>query len=144
MSALVCRQVNAFILHETYYGRELREQLDFRLELIDAMLRMAGVDTRVLLAQRARRLMPGGAPRPVTDDVIAHCPMVIPPHKKKETGEPVTSARECVRCRHEDGVRHETGMMCGSCNVALCVRAERNCFREYHLARKEGGDGDAE
>jgi hypothetical protein len=127
-------QVNAFILHETYYQRDLNDQFEFRLTLIDAMLREAGIDTAALMASRRRRSTPA---RPlVTEEAVQHSAVMIPHHAKRGTGDLVSTRRVCVYCSSVRGERHETTIMCVACDAALCV-SERDCFRLYHVKQAQ-------
>ncbi|XP_028419488.1 piggyBac transposable element-derived protein 4-like [Perca flavescens] len=40
--------------------------------------------------------------------------------------------RTCVHCRKTKQVRQSTPWKCMECDVALCVIADRNCFRDWH------------
>ena len=128
--------MNAFILHETFYERlPLRDQLEFRLQLIDQVLQHAGVDVDTLLQRRRQRT--AGAPRfnPAT---VKHLPRRYKDHVSSTTGALTKTARQCVHCKDVRGERHETLYYCSCCQVALCVTvADRECFYEYHMAMEE-------
>ena len=124
-------QVNAFILHETFYERlPLRDQLEFRLQLIDQVLQYAGVDVDTVLQKKRQRT--AGAPR-FNPASVAHLPRRLCDHVSSTTGATTESYKECVHCKATGRGRRETSLYCTGCNVALCVGV-RDCFYEYHVA----------
>ncbi|KAG9335119.1 hypothetical protein JZ751_005682 [Albula glossodonta] len=44
----------------------------------------------------------------------------------------------CVLCTKEKK-RNKTIWKCESCNVALCITADRNCYKEWHKKKREPG-----
>jgi len=113
-------QVNAFILHQTKYGRALTDQLAFRLQLIDELLEEAGIDVRALRPLRVR-FRPVTAVASEQRGVALHSVAELP---VSDTGRRLM--RSCIHCK-ENGERRETAYFCLGCKVSLCIP----CFAQY-------------
>ncbi len=128
--AYVCDvlQVNAFILHEYACGQTpLREQLEFRLRLVDQMLALGGA--RVGQPVRKRR---------VVSPVVAEGAVFVPPAPPADAvGNHIITAAPATHCGQNYHAccfcsvptkRVRTGFYCSSCLVYLCAA----CFAPYH------------
>ena len=116
--------INAFIVSRLYKdSRDLRNQLNFRLELIQELLSRGKAQTVAGGVARKKRnkseiYKPAvGAAAGLGDDsrLLKHLPAVM------------KSSQRCAVCSI-----HKSKFMCLACKSAFCLKAERNCFLAYH------------
>lgn len=106
---------NAYILHcDISFSNEEKpmSHKDFQAELVS---QLCGVDSTGVPMKRS------------TDHVPVPIAMVTDASQKATQGR-----RTCQRCLQVEKKRKMTPWKCQSCDVALCLIVDRNCFAEWH------------
>ena len=128
--------INGFVMYQLRSGtRQMRDQLGFRLQLVDCLL----AASTTLMAVPRGPVSPEAA-------VTPHRPSA-PKRKRQERDKElppgrlvgqhlpvVTSERKrCVYCHYTGASRDGTvSTMCNTCGIHLCIMSGRNCFILYH------------
>lgn len=106
---------NAYILHCDISNTQQVPHMthkNFQSELVS---QLCGVDKRGVPISRS------------TDHVPVAIALATDAKEKATQGR-----RICQRCQQVDKKRNLTPWKCKSCDVALCVIVDRNCFEEWH------------
>ncbi|KAK9522077.1 hypothetical protein VZT92_018567 [Zoarces viviparus] len=106
---------NSFLLHKELCREKQEQPMTHRAFLQELTAQLCGVTVAVPPAQAHS----GHLPVPISDQPDAS--------KRASYGR-----RTCLHCRQTRQVRLSTPWKCMECDVALCVIADRNCFKEWH------------
>ncbi|XP_041652018.1 piggyBac transposable element-derived protein 4-like [Cheilinus undulatus] len=106
---------NAYILHCDISASNQVEPMSHKDFLIELVSQLCGLDSTGMPTRRS------------ADHISVAIAMVTDASMKATQGR-----RICQHCHQVDKKRHLTPWKCQSCDVALCLIVDRNCFAEWH------------
>ncbi|XP_059213262.1 piggyBac transposable element-derived protein 4-like [Centropristis striata] len=106
---------NSYLLHKELCREKQEEPMSHRAFLQELTAQLCGVTVTTAPAQAHS----------------GHLPIAI--SEQSDISKRASYGRRtCVHCRKTKQVRQSTPWKCAECDVALCVIADRNCFRDWH------------
>ena len=106
--------VNSKILYNKIESAPSLSSLDFRYSIAQTMIRKFSSRKRAVLLSR-----PSKRSRDPSFDIVDHLPDFAP-------------SRVCCAFCSSNNVESRTYVRCITCNIALCIQKDHNCFQQYH------------
>ena len=106
--------VNSKIVYNKIESSPSLSSLDFRYSIAQTMIRKFSSRKRAVSPSR-----PSKRSRGPSFDIVDHLPDFAP-------------SRVCCAFCSSKNVESRTCVRCITCNIALCLQKDRNCFQQYH------------